>query len=72
MFGQHGSLEYCLPMGEFWVKLWGRRGVECFGVNVWCLIFLKQTPGEAEDTSRCLLKIQQGKELEQNSSKVLM
>jgi len=37
-------------------------------VKVWCLIFLKQTPGEAEDSSQCLLKIQQWREFEQNSS----
>ena len=72
MFGQRGSLEYCLPKGEFWVKLWGRKGVGCFGVNVWCLIFRKETPGEAEDASRCLSNIRQGKGWEQDSSKAVM
>lgn len=50
--------------GRTWVNLWGSRVLWC---DCWCSIFLKQTPGEAQGTSWCLLDIQQGKESEQNS-----
>lgn len=45
----------------------GSRVLRC---DCWCLIFLKQTRGEAEGTSWCLSDMHQGKELEQSPSKV--